>query len=79
MACLLTSRLQKTQKRFLDPTTSAAAMMRRLAPVITKYLARRHHVENKEELDLLLVYATGRFKCHLNCTICDKKHLFRLD
>ncbi|KAL7832214.1 hypothetical protein AOLI_G00297620 [Acnodon oligacanthus] len=41
--------------------------------------AIRHHVENKEELDLLLAYATGRFKCHLNCTICDKKHLFWLD
>ncbi|KAL7832215.1 hypothetical protein AOLI_G00297630 [Acnodon oligacanthus] len=40
---------------------------------------QEHHVENKEELDLLLAYATGRFKCHLNCTICDKKHLFWLD
>ncbi|KAL7832213.1 hypothetical protein AOLI_G00297610 [Acnodon oligacanthus] len=41
--------------------------------------AIRHHVENKEELDLLLAYATGRVKCHLNCTICDKKHLFWLN
>ena len=43
------------------------------------HLTRRHRVENKEELALLLALASGRFKGRLSCPVCDKTRLARLD
>ncbi|KAL6460297.1 hypothetical protein MHYP_G00302630 [Metynnis hypsauchen] len=46
---------------------------------IKRHLTNRHRVENHMELGLLIALTTGRFKGHLDCVVCDKKWLSRLD
>ncbi|KAL6472042.1 hypothetical protein MHYP_G00206920 [Metynnis hypsauchen] len=46
---------------------------------IKRHLTNRHRVENHTELGLLITLTTGRFKGYLDCAVCDKKRLSRLD
>ncbi|KAL6457744.1 hypothetical protein MHYP_G00347070 [Metynnis hypsauchen] len=50
-----------------------------MQPLTKRHLSHRHRVENRTELGLLLALSTGRFKGHLDCTVCDKQRLSRLD
>ncbi|KAL6478513.1 hypothetical protein MHYP_G00119460 [Metynnis hypsauchen] len=51
----------------------------RTTTAIKRHLTGRHGVKNETELGLLLAFTTGRFKGVLDCSVCDKRRLSRLD